>query len=331
MCAVNAAGEDVYAKVTRGVVLATGNFVANKELMHNFMRPREVENVQLSSSYDEGDALLMGLEIGAATHSLNSFTFELTDVALKKASEEAGVGFDVGATCSCSDSPIYVNQKAHRFMNEGQTLDHFKGTRPWLEYSGIAASGYTGWTNLPCYMVFDSKLADSSPISTTSSYRMSWAGTQGLHYGSSDNQDEVDREWLVKADTLEKPVAVLAKQGGRECPVRLWGQRNLTHPIPSPKHLLRAPRKFPRRSAVLSPVQPQLHPSQLRHLRGRDALEHRLGEVGHHGGPYAGLDHGGAHQGRPAVVDRTARAAVQDLHLGVAHLGRAATIFQEDQ
>lgn len=101
-------------------------------------------------------------------------------------------------------------------MNEGQSLDHFKGTRPWLEYGGIAASGYTGWTNLPCYVIFDSKLADSSPISTTSSYRMSWAGAQGLHYWSSDNQDEVDRGWLVKADTLEELVAELAEQSGRD-------------------------------------------------------------------------------------------------------------------
>lgn len=60
--AVNAAGEDVYAKATRGVVLATGNFVANEELMHNFMLSREVEYVQLGSPYDEGDALLMGLD-----------------------------------------------------------------------------------------------------------------------------------------------------------------------------------------------------------------------------------------------------------------------------
>lgn len=214
--AVNAAGEDVYAKATRGVVLATGNFVANEELVHNFMLPREVEYVQLGSPYDEGDALLMGLEIGAATHNLNSFTLELTDMALKKASEEIGVGFDVGATGSYSDSFIYVNQKGQRFMNEGQSLDHFKGTRPWLEYGGIAAGGYTGWTNLPCYVIFDSKLADSSPISTTSSYRMSWAGAQGLHYWSSDNQDEVDRGWLVKADTVEELVAALAEQSGRD-------------------------------------------------------------------------------------------------------------------
>lgn len=182
MRAVNAAGEDVYAKATKGAVLATGNFVANKELMHNFMLSCEIEYVQLGFPYDEGDALLMGLEIGAVTHNLNSFTLELTDVALKKASEEAGAGFDVGATCSCSDSLIYVNQQGRCFMNDGQLLDHFKGTRSWFEYGGIAANGYTGWTNLLCYVVFDSNLADSSPISTISSCRVLWAGAQGLYY-----------------------------------------------------------------------------------------------------------------------------------------------------
>lgn len=137
-------------------------------------------------------------------------------MTLRKASEEVGVGFDVGATGSYSDSLIYVNQQGRRFMNEGQSLDHFKGTRPWLEYGGIAASGYTGWTNLPCYVIFDSKLADSLPISATSSHRMSWAGAQGLHYWSSDNQDEVDRGWLVKADTVEGIVAALAEQSGHD-------------------------------------------------------------------------------------------------------------------
>ena len=54
-------------------------------------------------------------------------------MALKKASEEVGVGFDVGATGSDSDSLICVNQQGRRFMDEGQSLDHFKGTRPWLD------------------------------------------------------------------------------------------------------------------------------------------------------------------------------------------------------
>ncbi len=45
---------------------------------------------------------------------------------------------------------------------------------------------------------------------------MSWAGAQGLHYWSPDNQDEVDRGWLVKADTLEELVAALAEQSGRD-------------------------------------------------------------------------------------------------------------------
>ena len=40
------------------------------------------------------------------------------------------------------------------------------------------------------------------------------------------------------------------------------------HPISSPKHPLRAPRELPRWGAVLSPVQPQLHPSQFGHRRG---------------------------------------------------------------
>lgn len=119
--AMNAAGEDVYAKATRGVVLAGGNFVANKELMHNFMLPREVEYVQPGSPYEEGDVLLMGPEIDAATRNLNSFTLGLTDMALKKASEEAGVGFDAGTTSSRSGSLIYVNQQGWRFMNEGQS------------------------------------------------------------------------------------------------------------------------------------------------------------------------------------------------------------------
>lgn len=84
--------------------------------------------------------------------------------------------------------------------------------RPWLECGGIAANGYTGWTNLPCYMVFDSNLVDSLSIGATSSYLMSCVGAQGLHYGSSNSQDEADGRWLVKADTVEELVTALAKQ-----------------------------------------------------------------------------------------------------------------------
>lgn len=69
---------------------------------------------------------------------------------------------------------------------------------------------------MPCHVVFDSKLADSSPIGTASSCRMPQAGERGLRYWSSNNQDEADRGWLVKADTVEELVTVLAKQSGHD-------------------------------------------------------------------------------------------------------------------
>ena len=135
---------------------------------------------------------------------------------LKKASEEIGVGVDICPRGDYAWSLMYVNQKGKRFMNEDQVLDHFKGNLPWLEFGGTAAAGYTGWTNLPCYLIVDSKLADSSPLNTVTQYGMAYPGAFGLYSWSNDNQAEVEKGWIVKADTLEELCEKLAASSGHE-------------------------------------------------------------------------------------------------------------------
>ncbi len=206
----------VYVKANKGVVLATGNFAGNPDLMHTYMLPREIEFAQNGSPYDDGAAIEMGQEIGAGMLNMNIFTLELTDMDLKKASEGIGVGVDICPRGDYAWSLMYVNQKGQRFMNEDQVLDHFKGNLPWLEFGGTAAAGYTGWTNLPCYLIVDSKLADSSPLNTVSQYGMAYAGAFGLYHWSNDNQAEVEKGWIVKADTIEELCEKLAESSGHD-------------------------------------------------------------------------------------------------------------------
>lgn len=218
----DANGKSIYAKANKGVLLATGNFVESRELMYCFMFPNEIDYAQTGSPYDDGNGLRMGMEIGAALMNMNQIALEYCEMAFKKASEEIGTCFNVAPSGPHAAARMYVNQKGQRFMKEDLIMQHYKGVRNWQDYGGNAMYGYSGWVNRPFYVIFDSQIADEGPLDPCATSGMSWSGTFHLHDWSADNQQEVERGWLVKADTLEELVKKLAENSGHD-PIDLDG------------------------------------------------------------------------------------------------------------
>lgn len=209
------AGREICIKANKGVLLATGCFLGNEELMHRFLVPKEVQLSNIGSPNCTGDGLMMGMSVGAA---LKNMTWQCLEnygqgsVALKKASDELGCGMLHSPAGTGRGARIYVNQQGKRFMDEDRVFLHSKGNNPAFEYNGEWFY-YQGFANLPMYLIFDSTLMDGGCIGPNNAM-LGWANAKGIHNWSADNKVELEKGWIVKADTIEELVAKLAEHSG---------------------------------------------------------------------------------------------------------------------
>ena len=208
-------GSDLFIRANKGVVLATGGYAANKDLMTRFHFADMIDYAMLGSATQTGDGLLMATELGAALDGVSNQQIEWYGLAYKNASDEMGtailhLGLDLGP-----DSRIFVNAKGERFMDEEMYLVHSKEQMPFLSYDGTFPV-YNGYRNLPMYVIFDQAMFEGGSVGPTADYYCGYATMYGVYAWSDDNQAELERNWLVKADTIEELVQKLAEQSGNE-------------------------------------------------------------------------------------------------------------------
>lgn len=206
-------------KAKRGVVIATGGYEGNLE-MTNAIHANGALFPTLSSPHNTGAGLKMLMKAGAKTQNFDH-CLEYSNAAFKKASEEVGtaivIGQGVGGSNQCSNGWILVNREGKRFMAESNDLMHCKYTRKlsMIEYSGDAYSDMTnsGFMNLPCWLILDEATLNSGPLARKTGdggwgWNSGYPGHHNLWVWSDDNQAELEKGWLVKADTLEELAAL---------------------------------------------------------------------------------------------------------------------------
>ncbi len=207
-------GSDLYVRANKGVVLATGGYAANEDLMTRFHFADMIDYALLGAPTQTGDGLLMAAEIGAGLDGVTNQQIEWYGVAYKNASDEMGTGILHVGPALGPDSRIFVNAKGERFMDEEMYLVHTKCQLPFLDYDGTFPV-YNGYFNLPMYVIFDQAMLDAGPVGPRD-YYCGYASLYGIYNWSEDNQAEVDRGWIVKADTVEELVEKLAAQSGND-------------------------------------------------------------------------------------------------------------------
>jgi 3-oxosteroid 1-dehydrogenase len=142
----------------RGVVLATGGYEWNAELMRD-LDPLPGLQPQ-SSPGSTGDGLIMGTEIGAALrrtqNNLNlmlGFTLVLDDPGAQP------IGCMAGITELCSPHTIVVNTRGRRFGDES----YFQSLVPALRTFDTMRHAYA---NLPCFLIFDQQYAENYSLAS---------------------------------------------------------------------------------------------------------------------------------------------------------------------
>ena len=156
-------GSDLYIRANKGVVLATGGYAANKDLITRFHFADMIDYALAGAATQTGDGLIMALEAGASVDGVSDQQIEWYGYSYKTATDELGTAIlhlspDLGP-----DSRIFVNTNGERFMDEEMTIMHSKCQMPFLAYDGTFPT-YGSYLNLPMYVIFDQSMFEAGPI-----------------------------------------------------------------------------------------------------------------------------------------------------------------------
>lgn len=213
--ALDPEGNKLNVLARRGVVMACGGFENNKGMLTTYYPP-EVPIFPCGTPYNTGDGVDMVNELGVKLRGFSSAEWGCH--CCKAASEEIGVqlGFDFLGTQVWANS-IMVNDQGKRFVNETLPVVsampvvvrplHDKRQLPELAFD----MDLLRYTNLPMFLVCDDTRVKAGALfngAGANSVHM-WSHVKDWYTWTEDNEAEVERGWIKKADTLEELAEML--------------------------------------------------------------------------------------------------------------------------
>lgn len=202
-------GKKVYVKAKKAVVLCTGGFENNQEMIRDYLGMQC--GYPKGSPYNTGDGIRMAMAVGAdlwhmANQAGPDFNFRIP-----------GKDWAFGYTFSPQGNGwIWIAKDATRFTNEAYSTKHGK-----IPFHGIYIHVPTP---LPVHLIFDETMRKSGPLYPADSFFCWWAQIEKYKW-SSDSSAEIEKGWIVKADTLKELAAKIGKNPEMlENTVAKWNQ-----------------------------------------------------------------------------------------------------------
>jgi len=204
-------GKEINIKAKRGVVLALGGFENNHFMKQTYYAPN-APIYACGTPYNTGDGIPMVAEVGAKMRGFSSIEWGCH--CCKAGSEEVGVAlaFSFGDSRAW-DNAIMVNSKGKRFVNETTPTRYGQGIlRPLHNKDQLPELAYDirvdvdNYINLPMYLICGETKIKKGPIFTAAAKNATnhWAHLRGAYTWSDDNQAEIGKGWVAKANTLEE-------------------------------------------------------------------------------------------------------------------------------
>lgn len=198
-------GNLIRIKANKGVLLACGGFENNLEMQRNYHGMDTVYTA--GTPGNTGDGIRMLMKVGAKMWHMNNQTqsggFWLgIKVPEYESTFMRNMTFKSGAW-------IEIDSDTQRFYNESK--DYHRQHMKYVEYGRYVDLPHE--RALPVHLIFDDKLASSESVA---SQWLSWPITTEGYVWSKNNEDEIAKGWIIKADTIEE----LAEKIGRD-PVEL--------------------------------------------------------------------------------------------------------------
>jgi 3-oxosteroid 1-dehydrogenase len=166
-------GTEVEAR--SGVVLATGGFEWNDELVRAFLRGPMTSPVSIKTN--EGDGLKMAMRAGAALSNMREAWWMPAAVQPREGKPPMNILITSERTFPGS---IMVNREGKRFTNEAANYNAFGAAFHEMDVAHFE------YRNLPCWLIFDQQYLDR--------FGFGWTATPGG--GAPD--------WIERADTLRE-------------------------------------------------------------------------------------------------------------------------------
>ena len=183
-------GRETRVMAKRATVLTCGGFEFNDWMKENYLRMNPSHFY--GNPGNTGDGINMVMEIGAALWHMNDAAWRVT-----MKFPDFPIAF---ATQQHETAGIFVDKRGKRFTNE-----RFK-----MHALGYELANYDSYAmcypKVPCYWIFDEKRRILAPLASYGGACNPPGGLMGdIHYiWSADNQKEIDRGWILKANTIEE-------------------------------------------------------------------------------------------------------------------------------
>lgn len=205
---------DGYYKVEakNGVLLATGGYESNPDMMESWCRPEDFNGccVYAPNSGNTGDGHMMGLAAGAQMdplpHTLMVFRSGLP-----------GRVMDASTVSKCFTSSIWVDHKGRRFVNE--KLPHN------CVANAISEAGISG---KPVWFIFDQAIVDGVKDTTGKLAADIEDGKQRGELVQADTIEELAKAMDADADTLAETLATWNSYFDDATPTDLMFRRSLS-------------------------------------------------------------------------------------------------------
>lgn len=185
-------GAPLRVRARRGVILATGGFEADTAMVRDYLR--FPQTLTWGSPYNTGDGHKMAQKVGADLWHMDNMT-SIEGFAVP--------GYDSGfyARFSFGTGFIYVDSDGRRCVNELPPTGHG---------NALQHGTYEHVPTRRLHAVFDEATRLSGPISPPPSMLpVGWNLVVEGYAWSQDNSVEVEKGWILSADTLEELAAKL--------------------------------------------------------------------------------------------------------------------------
>lgn len=185
-------GTSVEVEARGGVILATGGFEFNPEMIRDYLELPAL--LPMGHAGNTGDGILMASEVGAALwhmwHLHGSYGFKLPHPRVAIRSPLGGA--------RTADRPLHwiiLDQRGRRFTNELPPAPQDTLSRPLAHLDPESGQ----YDRVPAWLIFDERGRTAGPlgrpVGAQAEHRYSW---------SRDNAAEIDRGWIIRAPNLDE-------------------------------------------------------------------------------------------------------------------------------
>lgn len=184
-------GREINIKARKAVVLACGGFEQNEFMRLQYLQGKPFYS--MAPLTHTGDGITMSQEVGAALwhmwHIHGSYGFKFNEYPLAFRHIFSGP-----RNMNRKMVWIVVDKKGSRYMNEYPPAPQDTSHRAMELYD----PDLPGYTRIPSYIIFDEEGRKMGPVSRP-------MGLLQYYYDwSDDNSREIDRGWILKANTVKE-------------------------------------------------------------------------------------------------------------------------------